>query len=289
MTANRIHIAFMWVGGSQPTAHTLSYTFSAKERDPETGLSYFGSRYYSSDLSIWLSVDPMSAKYPSLSPYVYCANNPVKLVDPNGEEIVIRGEDGDFTFTPGSECSSSDWKVKKAWENLNHMYSKKAGKTVINEMIKENSPSFVFTDESLYSDGTGRFRKDDKGGGTMYMGGQLESVSELAHELFHGYQEVKGQGGPSIHNEVEAFLFAGLFSDKMSNGLFVKSGGNNQEYIQAVSNLLFGEKYDNFDHDFENLIKGFKSQSSANYRKKYQNMDLYRGDQKEDLFKLLVK
>ena len=61
------------------------FTFSAKERDPETGLSYFGSRYYSGDLSIWLSVDPMSDKYPSLSPYTYCANNPVKLVDPNGE------------------------------------------------------------------------------------------------------------------------------------------------------------------------------------------------------------
>ena len=68
------------------TAH-WTYTFSAKERDPETGLSYFGSRYYSSDLSIWLSVDPMSAKYPSLSPYTYCADNPVRCVDPNGEEI----------------------------------------------------------------------------------------------------------------------------------------------------------------------------------------------------------
>ena len=66
-----------------------NYTFSAKERDSETGFSYFGSRYYSSDLSIWLSVDPMSDKYPSLSPYVYCADNPVKLVDPNGEEIVL--------------------------------------------------------------------------------------------------------------------------------------------------------------------------------------------------------
>ena len=69
------------------TAHWI-YTFSAKERDSETGLSYFGSRYYSSDLSIWLSVDPMSDKYASLSPYVYCADNPLKLVDPNGEEVV---------------------------------------------------------------------------------------------------------------------------------------------------------------------------------------------------------
>ncbi len=71
-----------------PKPYTLkNFTFSAKERDTETGLSYFGSRYYSSDLSIWLSVDPQAAKYPSLSPYVYCANNPVKLVDPNGEEL----------------------------------------------------------------------------------------------------------------------------------------------------------------------------------------------------------
>ena len=71
-----------------PRTHS-SHTFSAKERDSETGFSYFGSRYYSSDLSIWLSVDPMSGKYPSLSPYVYCADNPVKLVDPNGEEVEI--------------------------------------------------------------------------------------------------------------------------------------------------------------------------------------------------------
>ena len=82
---------------SRLTAHyslltaNSTYTFSAKEKDSETGLSYFGSRYYSSDLSIWLSVDPMAGKYPSLSPYTYCADNPVKLVDPNGEEFV----DGD--------------------------------------------------------------------------------------------------------------------------------------------------------------------------------------------------
>lgn len=69
------------------------FAFSAKERDTETGLSYFGARYYSSDLSIWLSVDPQAAKYPSLSPYVYCADNPIKLVDPNGEEVFIIGDD----------------------------------------------------------------------------------------------------------------------------------------------------------------------------------------------------
>ena len=81
--------ATVWRNLRQHPRRYETYTFSAKERDPETGLSYFGSRYYSSDLSVWLSVDPMSDKYPSLSPYSYCANNPMKLVDPNGEEIWI--------------------------------------------------------------------------------------------------------------------------------------------------------------------------------------------------------
>ena len=63
---------------------------SGKEKDSETGYYYFGARYYNSDLSIWLSVDPMSDKYPSLSPYNYCAWNPMKLVDPNGDSIMIK-------------------------------------------------------------------------------------------------------------------------------------------------------------------------------------------------------
>src|SRR5574344_1572198 len=62
------------------------YTFSGKERDSETGYSYFGARYYSSDYSIWLSVDPLSDNTPFASPYAYCINNPIILHDPNGED-----------------------------------------------------------------------------------------------------------------------------------------------------------------------------------------------------------
>ena len=38
-------------------------------------------------MTMWLSVDPLADKYPSLSPYAYCAWNPVKLVDPDGRMI----------------------------------------------------------------------------------------------------------------------------------------------------------------------------------------------------------
>ena len=47
------------------------------------------ARHYHPTLSIWLSVDPMADKYPGVSPYVYCGNNPVRLVDPDGERIIL--------------------------------------------------------------------------------------------------------------------------------------------------------------------------------------------------------
>lgn len=72
------------------------YTFSAKEKDAETGYSYFGARYYSSDLSVWLSVDPMADKYPSLSSYTYCANNLVNAIDPDGRSSYRIDEDGNI-------------------------------------------------------------------------------------------------------------------------------------------------------------------------------------------------
>ena len=71
------------------TASKSTPSFTGKERDSETGFSYFGARYYDSDLmTAWLSVDPMADKYPSLSPYAYCGWNPVRVIDPNGLDTV---------------------------------------------------------------------------------------------------------------------------------------------------------------------------------------------------------
>ena len=76
----------------------LRFAFSGKEKDLETGLSYFGARYYDADLTTgWLSVDPMSDKYPSMSPYNYCTGNPVKLVDPEGRDVWSVDEAGNIT------------------------------------------------------------------------------------------------------------------------------------------------------------------------------------------------
>lgn len=60
------------------------YKFNGKEKDEETGMYYYGARYYVPELSIWLSVDPLADERPNLSPYNYCQWNPVRLIDPTG-------------------------------------------------------------------------------------------------------------------------------------------------------------------------------------------------------------
>jgi RHS repeat-associated protein len=65
------------------------YKFNAKELDEETGLYYYGARYYDPRTSVWISVDPLSEKYPNVSSYVYCLNNPVKIIDPDGKDIIF--------------------------------------------------------------------------------------------------------------------------------------------------------------------------------------------------------
>lgn len=47
---------------------------------------------YLSELSTrWLSPDPLAAKYPQVSPYVFCMNNPILFIDPDGREVFISG------------------------------------------------------------------------------------------------------------------------------------------------------------------------------------------------------
>lgn len=61
------------------------YKYSAKERDKESGLYYYGARYYSPWICKFVSVDPLSSKYNFMGPYVFAANNPIKLIDLEGK------------------------------------------------------------------------------------------------------------------------------------------------------------------------------------------------------------
>ena len=61
--------------------------FNGKELDTDTGLYYYGARYYDPRVSLWPNVDPLAEK--TMTPYAYTNNNPINLIDPTG----MKGED----------------------------------------------------------------------------------------------------------------------------------------------------------------------------------------------------
>ncbi|MCQ2210952.1 MAG: RHS repeat-associated core domain-containing protein [Paludibacteraceae bacterium] len=102
------------------------YLFNAKELDSETGLYYYGARYLDPSEAMWLSVDPLFEKYVGMSPYGYCAGNPVRLVDVDGEKIKI----GNIVYIPGKtriEMGKTPFE-KNAILALNYLYNGKSEK-----------------------------------------------------------------------------------------------------------------------------------------------------------------
>lgn len=80
-------------------ATTDRYQYSGKEFDRMNGLDLydFHARHYDPVLGRFTTPDPLSEKYYHISPYAYCANNPINAIDPNGEDWRIssnRDKDG---------------------------------------------------------------------------------------------------------------------------------------------------------------------------------------------------
>ena len=156
-----------------------AYKFNGKEKDDETGYSYYGARYYTDRLSIWLSVDPLADKYPHLSPYAYCADNPVKYIDPDGKKI---------RFAKGSSN-----KFKQAFKQaVNYMNQKGTAGILYN---LEKHPQIVYLKED--TEGKNRFDSktntihwDPTQGLETTNGSMLSPATLLNHEADHAYQEL---------------------------------------------------------------------------------------------------
>ena len=195
-------------------------SFSGKEKDLETGYHYFGARYYNSDLSLWLSVDPMAEKYPSLSPYNYCAWNPMKLVDPNGDTVVFKGEAERMLYHKyiqmvfGKEKYAHIQKELHAIESSDETFCIRMGENISNT---KGAGNFTYNVE------TGQLDiniSDDA---------RWTDIEKISHELKHADQYLNRKIGFAVdwkgsaivlgydrNDELEAFSRQGLFGNTMS-------------------------------------------------------------------------
>ena len=93
------------------------YLFNAKELDEETGMYYYGARYYEPRLSLWMSVDPLTEKNNDVSGYIYCHNRPTILTDPTGmDDDVPKTSKGNIFWYPNNTAKGFQFGLKQQYQ-----------------------------------------------------------------------------------------------------------------------------------------------------------------------------
>ncbi len=133
------------IGPIKPTA-TISqnYLFGGKEIDRMNGLDWydFGARAQDPLLGRFMSIDPLCEKYYSISPYVYCNNNPINLIDPNGMDWYRNNKTLYYTWYDGNEEREGFTYIGDKGSALGEFES------IIDDLLVNN-----FKVGSMYSDG----------------------------------------------------------------------------------------------------------------------------------------
>jgi RHS repeat-associated protein len=177
------------------------FKFNDKELDRVHGLDWYdyGARRYDPAIGLFIQMDPLCEQYPHLSPYAYCAGNPVRYVDPDGRRIIYSG------FT---EEEKDDWV-----SYLEHLCQKSdLFKTLFSQLTNSHETYKITLADLSNNKGSkhGFFIPNGENGGTITFSNNGERYDYVTlEELFHAYQHDNrnGYANGEFNREFEAKTF----------------------------------------------------------------------------------
>ena len=191
------------------------YKYGGKEFETEEGLKQydFEARSLIPQIGMFTSQDPNAANYPWLNPYLYCAANPIRYIDPTGMEltVVFAGHDDQFKVkhnddnnlalfdSGGNEVSENNYTLAQSsfMDAIESLSSSNTAYGVINSIVSNDKRlnievttkepnAFIMDKETVFW-----FPNSLKGGVSFDVKTRSytqERVPEigLIHELIHG-------------------------------------------------------------------------------------------------------
>jgi RHS repeat-associated protein len=237
--------------------------FNGKENDREvlTGGRFqdYGFRAYRPDLGRFFAVDPLAHKFPFASPYAFCLNNPVNLVDMDGREPIkpLVGTAAMFrTLLDNSPSRVGGYTGDKASN-----YLKNLGNTEFSWKQMRPLP----TETGFFNKKEGRYLYTEKGGwvdmahfmfyaGKAYqykLDGKENPVGEAVQD---GYKQEMSDKYAAKHS---AYSYEDLPSDKFGAEFGAK-------YFDPKSKQTFGEQLENY---LNKVLKATDPKNAPNYEK----------------------
>ncbi len=202
------------------TKNAQPYKYNGKEFDSEKGLNWYdyGARHYDAALGRFTTIDPVMEKFYAASPYAYCANNPIRYVDPTGMEFTeeswkqINRLIDDINKRQASNTNDiakkqaqidagglSDKKIARLQKQMNKLNDNTAELEAVRgevATLEASSQMYdIYSDNSMNINGTipgiGEYRSGaviNSANGNFDIKLGDGSLGMLAHELKHAYQ-----------------------------------------------------------------------------------------------------
>ena len=201
------------------------YLFNAKEFDEETGLYYYGARYYDSRLAIWYGVDALAEEYPNMGGYVYCANNPIRLIDPDGNDWITAEYEGETFYYYDERVKSENDIISMYYygdeDEARNYYN-------ISYLGSEGELSWGDDEYKLNSDGTfsinGKLSDSEIDNNDLHIGSSLMMSKEFRNQTSQNdwYGNYAGANNPKLANGKDSYAippiddldYAGFVHDK---------------------------------------------------------------------------
>ena len=201
------------------------YLFNAKEFDEETGLYYYGARYYDSRLAIWYGVDALAEEDPNMGGYVYCANNPIRLIDPDGNDWITAEYEGETFYYYDERVKSENDIISMYYygdeDEARNYYN-------ISYLGSEGELSWGDDEYKLNSDGTfsinGKLSDSEIDNNDLHIGSSLMMSKEFRNQTSQNdwYGNYAGANNPKLANGKDSYAippiddldYAGFVHDK---------------------------------------------------------------------------
>ncbi|MBE6262679.1 MAG: hypothetical protein E7104_01745 [Prevotella sp.] len=214
------------MGESKNISSNQRYKYNGKEFDRMHGLDWYdyGARFHDPATVRWFSVDQLAEKYKGISPYVYCANDPVKHIDPDGRIVKIwygpKGNEKCFTFT--------GFHGKKSIRVPNNAFVKAVIKAYVYNAKNGGGKKFIeaayskktiyIDDARLYNGGDDEYKNENSQltvhwnpdmGIVTTEGGLQSPATQLEHEVDHAIDAATNAHDHNIKNDPGTIIGTG--------------------------------------------------------------------------------
>lgn len=261
-------------GSAMPSRATNTsayrYSFNGKEKDKDgngQSIQYdYGFRIYDPHLGRFKSVDPQGQKFPNWSPYSFCLNNPIFLIDPDGQEPIkpqvgtiagfiaflnnTRSKMGTLTGVYGHNAMMRLGKTEMNWKHLRpepmttnpfntskdkYIYTEKGGWLDMAHFMFYAGKAYEYKNRKEVLENVAKTSKNDPVVSSLALA-QAKSINPVGDAVQDGY-----------HQEMTDRFVAGRsaysYEDLPSDKLGAEFGAN---YYNPKSKLTLGEQLKNY-------------------------------------------